>query len=86
MPLSLSLHRGLAAAVEQGFAPAAEAFSRAVLLEFRSVPLPLLTAIALEHALRQLDPGAMDGGSECWGKLEETIMSAVDEAKAAAAR
>ena len=77
--LALWLHRGLAAAVEQGHPSAAETFSRAVLLEVRTGPLPLLTGIALEHALLLLDPRTMGADS---GDFEEKIREAVRDAKA----
>ena len=51
VPLALWLHRGLAAAVEQRQPEAAETFSRAILAEIGTDPLPLDDGIALEHAL-----------------------------------
>ena len=78
-PLALWLHRGLAAAVEQGHPPAAETFSRAILVEVRTDPFPPLIGIALENALPLLDPRAMGAES---GEFEEEIRAAVRDAKA----
>jgi hypothetical protein len=78
-PLSLWLHRGLAAAVEQGHPPAAETFSRAILVEVRTDPFPPLIGIALENALPLLDLQAMGAES---GEFEEAIRTAARDAKA----
>lgn len=81
-PLALWLHRGLAAAVEQGHSSAAEAFSRATLLEFRADPLPLLIGVALEQALAVLDPSCMDPSGEGWDRFTEAVSAAISKAKA----
>jgi DNA-binding FadR family transcriptional regulator len=81
-PLALWLHRGLAAAVEQGHPSAAEAFSRAILVEVRTEDrLPHLIGIALEHALPLLDRRSMDVGGRGWTQFEEAIRAAVEKAK-----
>ena len=77
-PLALWLHRGLAAAVEQGCPSAAESFSRAILFEFRAAPFPLAYALPLEVALSELDQRAMGAESE---HFQQAIMSAVGYAK-----
>ena len=84
-PLSLWLHRGLAAAVEQGHPEAARTFSRAILSEVAAGPLPLLDGIALEHALPLLDPGSMDADSGGWEQFQHAIKAAVLSSRAAAA-
>ena len=77
-PLALWLHRGLASAVEQGHPAAAETFSRAILFELRTDPLPLPIGIALEHALPLLDSQAMGAESR---EFEDAIKAAVKDAK-----
>lgn len=78
MPLALWLHRGLAAAIEQGLPSAAEAFSRAILFEIRVGPLPYLIALALEHELPLLGDEAL--GSET-AEFQDAIKKAVQEAQ-----
>jgi DNA-binding FadR family transcriptional regulator len=73
--LALWLHRGLAAAVEQGHPSAAESFSRAILFEVRSDALPLLIGIALEHALPMLTMGSETR------EFQEAVNTAVRNAK-----
>ena len=87
-PLALWLHRGLAAAVEQGHPTAAETFSRAILAEVRAAPLPALLGIALEQALTVMDPKGMDHegkAAEDWERFEKAIRTATADARAAAA-
>ena len=85
VPLALWLHRGLAAAVEQRQPEAAETFSRAILAEIGTDPLPLDDGIALEHALALLDPGSMDADGAGWERFQHTIWSAILPSRAAAA-
>jgi DNA-binding FadR family transcriptional regulator len=80
-PLSLWMHRGLAAAVEQGRPSAAEAFARAILLEFRDTPFPQVIGAALELALPELDLAVMGAGA---GQFEEAVTGAARAAKEAA--
>jgi len=80
-PLALWLHRGLAVAVEQGQASAAESFSRAILLEVRDMPFPQVIGAALEFALRDLDLRGMDPGAE---QFQKAITGAATSAKEAA--
>lgn len=83
-PLALWLHRGLAAAVEQGHAAAAETFSRAILAEIGADPLPLTDGIALEHALALLDPGSMEAEGAGCERFRHAIWSAVLSPRASA--
>ncbi len=78
-PLALWLHRGLAAAVEQGHKSAAETFSRAILAEVHPDPLPLLIRIALMHALKQLNPWCMDA---VWEQFEEAVRATIGNTEA----
>jgi DNA-binding FadR family transcriptional regulator len=80
-PLAPWLHRGLAAAVEQGHPSAAETFSRAILVEVSTDPLPPLIALALEHALPLLDPRSMGADHQSWDRFKAAIRSAIDTAK-----
>ena len=85
-PLALWLHRGLAAAVEQGHPVAAETFSRAILFELRTDPLPPPIAIALEHALPLLDSQAMSAEGDAESReFEDAIKAAVKDARDAEA-
>ncbi len=84
-PLALWLHRGLAAAVEQGLPAAAETFSRAILAEIAADPLPLADGIALDHALALLDSGSMDASSAGWERFQHVIWSAILSSRASAA-
>ena len=81
-PLSPWLHRGLAAAVEQGHPTAAETFSRAILVEVHTDQLPLLIGIALGHALAVLDPRCMDADGKGWEQFEAAVRAAIKNAKA----
>ena len=85
VPLSLWLHRGLAAAVEQGHATAAETFMRAILAEIAADPLPLADGIALGHALALLDPGSMDASSADRERFQLAIQAAVLSSRTSAA-
>lgn len=78
-PLALWLHRGLAAAVDDGYPSAAETFSRAILAEVHRYPLPLLIRIALEHAHEELDPRCM--GAD-WEQFTEAIRAAIGNTEA----
>ena len=84
-PLAPWLHRGLAAAVEQGLPSAAETFSRAILAEIAADPLPLADGIALDHALALLDSGSMDASSAGWEQFQHAIWSAILSSLASAA-
>jgi gluconate kinase/DNA-binding FadR family transcriptional regulator len=84
-PLSLWLHRGLAAAVGQGDPGAAETFSRAILAEIGADPLSPADGTALEDALEPLDPGAADVGGTGWERFRYAIKAAVLSSAASAA-
>ena len=75
-PMSLWFHHGLAYAVEQGQPEAAETFSRAILAEIRSDPLPGLLCVALERALGLLDPSGMN--QKDWERFEKAVSTVVE--------
>jgi gluconokinase len=84
VPLSLWQHRGLAAAVGQGSAAAAETFMRTILAEIAADPLPLADGIALGQALALLDLGSMDASSADRERFQLVIQAAVLSSRAAA--
>lgn len=75
--LALWLHRGLAAAIEQGHPTAAEAFSRAILFEVRNSQLPRLVATALHATLPLLGEEALGSETEAF---RDAITEALDQA------
>jgi DNA-binding FadR family transcriptional regulator len=70
-PVALWLHHGLAYAVEQGHPEAAEIFSRAILAEIRTAPLPDLLRSALKEAMDLLDPRGMS--QKDWQRFERAV-------------
>ena len=85
-PLALWLHRGLAAAVGQGYQGAAETFSRAILAEIGTDSLPSAAGTALEDAVALLDPGSVDAvGGAGWERFRHAIQAAVLSSHASAA-
>lgn len=77
--LALWLHRGLAASIEAGAAQAAESFSRAILLEVRATPLPLLIGVALEHTLPMVGPALGDENAAFTAAIAAAAQSAMEE-------
>ncbi|MBV8995237.1 MAG: FadR family transcriptional regulator [Pseudonocardiales bacterium] len=69
--VALWLHHGLAYAVEQGHPEAAEIFSRAILAEIRTAPLPELLCEALTRAINLLDPRGMN--HKDWEQFERSV-------------
>jgi carbohydrate kinase (thermoresistant glucokinase family) len=85
-PLALWLHRGLAAAVGQGYKEPAETFSRAILAEIGTDSLTSAAGIALEDALTLLDPGSVDAvGGSGRERFQHAIQAAVLSSRASAA-
>jgi len=84
-PLALWLHRGLAAAVGQGYPDPAKTFARAILAEIGTDSLPPDDGAALEDALTLLDPGPVDAGGAGWERFQNAIQAAVLSSRASAA-